>query len=582
MNGIQKLLGYVVAFAIAVFVMPADAASPTKKFSIDMSPSLVAAGDTTLFATIKNETPNGNSSINSLKLSLPSGYQLRGVPTIAPYPGQVTPSSTAGLATATQVTVSNMSPLKPLQSFVITLPVTVTASTCQSSSWTAQAWTGSSFSGDEFKQVYTPPDTQFVVNSATIVGSNQSLTFVTSPTNATLGQAIPVAVKVNACGTGVSGTPVMITVSNCTTASGCLTGNTTINSDANGVANFSIKVNQPGTYQLTASASGYPPISASFTVYEGTLNCGDNLDSSFANPNNVAPDQPGYSTGFRGAYNKDGTQCVLVPYTFTNTILTDDTVHLSWDASVQASPAFMYSLNWRPHLVESASPDSGWTLAPRPQVAWLTDGSGNPIYVPGLACLSGKLPSPYGTLQTAISDSATTITVTGIHANKADPALTTQYSVPMVGAPSLPTDQNGSILPFPIVIGATPGSPTSAATERMTALSVVPGSQTPSTTASYTGTYTITFNVRRGTVTEGGATPVGHAAGSQVMSTPLPIIPNDSVSFPANKPYVIGKQANMCIAEHGFDAFTLDANANTQVMYFTTVIDIGDGWVLGR
>jgi hypothetical protein len=45
---------------------------------------------------------------------------------------------------------------------------------------------------------------------------------------------------------------------------------------------------------------------------------------------------------------------------------------------------------------------------------------------------------------------------------------------------------------------------------------------------------------------------------------------------------VIGKQANMCIAEHGFQSFTLDANGNTQVMYFSTVIDIGDGWVLGR
>jgi hypothetical protein len=577
MNGIRTLLCIVMALAV-VGTGLAHAGSPTKKFSVDMSPSIVASGDTTLYATIKNETPNGNSSINSLKLSLPTGYQLRAVPSIAPYLGQVAPATAADVASATQVTVSNMSPLKPLQSFVITLPVTVTATTCQSSAWTAQAWTGSSFSGDEFKQVYTPPDTQFVVNSTTSVGSNLSLSFVTSPTNSTLGQTIPVSVKVNACGSGVAGTPVMIAVSNCTTASGCLTGNTTINSGGDGVANFSIKVNQPGTYQLTASASGYPPISASFTVYEGTLNCGDNIESSFANPNNVAPDQPGYSTGFRGAYNKDGTMCVLVPYTFTNTILTDDTVHLSWDANVQASPAFMYSLNWRPRVVESTSLDSGWTLAPRPQVAWLTDGSGNPIYVPGLACLSGKLPAPYGTLQTGIGSGDTQITITGIPANNP----TSPYSVPAPGAPALPTDQNGNLLPFPIVIGAAVGSATSTATERMTVLSAVAGSQTPPTSSSYSGTYTITFNVRRGTVIEGGATPVAHAAGSQAMSTPLPIIPNDTASFPATKPYVIGKQANMCIAEHGFQAFTLDASGNTQVMYFSTVIDIGDGWVLGR
>jgi hypothetical protein len=579
MNGIRNLLFVVIALAV-VGTGPAHAASPTKKFSIDMSPSIVASGDTTLYATIKNETPNGNSSINSLKLSLPAGYQLRAVPSIAPYLGQVTPATAADAATATQVTVSNMSPLKPLQSFTITLPVTITATNCASSPWTAQAWTGSSFSGDTFIQVYSPPATQFPVNSSTTVSNDQALSFVMPPTNVTIGQVLPVSVKASACSTGVSGAAVTITVSNCTSASGCLTGTTTVGTNGSGVAAFSLGITQPGNYTMTASSPGYPPVNANFTVYEGTLNCGDSLDSSFANPNNVAPDQPGYSTGFRGTYNKDGTMCVLVPYTFTNTILTDDTVHLSWDASVQASPAFMYSLNWRPRMVESADPNKGWSLAMRPQVAWLADGSGNPIYVPGLACVSGKLPAPYGTLQTAIDDTVTQITVTGIPANKADPKLAVQYAVPMVGAPALPTDSNGSILPFPIVVGAAVGSQTSTATERMTVLSVVPGSQTPPTTAGYTGTYTMTFNVRRGTDTEGGATKVAHAAGSQVMSTPLPIIPDDAANFPA--PYQVKKQANMCIAEHGFQSFTLDANGNTQVMYFSTVIDIGDGWVLGR
>jgi hypothetical protein len=578
MNNIRKLLCVPVALAITAFASHAEAAAPTKKFSVDMSPSIVASGDTTLYATIKNETPNGNSSVNSLKLSLPAGYQLRGVPSIAPYIGQVSPATAADAAGATLVAISNLSPLKPLQSFTITLPVTITAQNCVSSPWIAQAWTGSSFSGDSFKQVFSPPDTQFLVNSSTIVGNDQALSFVMGPTNTTIGQAIPVSVKASACGSGISGVPVTIAVSNCTSASGCLTGTTTASTNGSGVAGFSLGITQPGSYVMTASSPGYPPINAAFTVYEGTLNCGDNLESSFANPNNVAPDQPGYSTGFRGRYNKDGTTCVLVPYTFTNTILTDDTVHLSWDASVQASPAFMYSLNWRPRVVESASPDSGWTLVPRPQVAWLTDGSGNPIYVPGLACLSGKLPAPYGTLQAGIGTADTQITITGIPAN--DP--NSPYSVPAPGAPALPTDQNGNFLPFPVVIGAATGSATSTATERMTVLSAVAGSQTPPTSSSYNGTYTITFNVRRGTVTEGGATPVAHAAGSQAMSTPLPIIPNDPASFPATKPYVIGKQANMCIAEHGFQSFTLDANGNTQVMYFSTVIDIGDGWVLGR
>jgi len=243
----------------------------------------------------------------------------------------------------------------------------------------------------------------------TTIGTDQSLAFTVPPTNTTLGATIPVSIKVSACGAGVAGTPVTITVSNCTTASGCLTGTTTSSTNASGVASFSPKINQAGTYEMTASASGYPDVKASFTVYDGTLDCGDNVDSSFSNPMNLAPSLPGYSTGVRGAYNKDGTQCVLVPYTFTNTILADDTVHLSWDTSVQASPAFMYSLNWRPRSVETTNPIAGWSIAPRPEVSWLADGNGDPVFVPGLACLSGKLPAPYGTLQTAIDDQVTMI-----------------------------------------------------------------------------------------------------------------------------------------------------------------------------
>jgi hypothetical protein len=87
----------------------------------------------------------------------------------------------------------------------------------------------------------------------------------------------------------------------------------------------------------------------------------------------------------------------------------------------------------------------------------------------------------------------------------------------------------------------------------------------------------MTFTVTRGTDAEGGVTKVGHAAQSQVMSTPLPMVPDDATTFPA--PYVVKKQANMCVAEHGFGSFSADANGKAQAMYFSTIIDIGDGWV---
>jgi hypothetical protein len=562
MNGIRKLLLYMTAIAFVAFAAPGYGAAPTKKFSVDMSPSAVAPGSTTLHATIKNETPNGNSSINSLILTIPSGYTLNGTPT-ANWAGQI---STSGQ----QVSMSNLSPLKPLQSFVLTLPLTVDpSSTCASSTWIAQAWTGSSFSGDTFRQVFSPPDTQFTVHSTTQVTSDLASTFsMQPPAFVTLGQTIPIAVKLTACGTGVPGTTVNVTVAGCTGA--CLTGTTSGTTDANGVVSFNLAINTIGTYQISATAGIFPQATSNqFSVYDGILDCGEGIKGSFANPDNVAPDQPGYSAGSRGV-NKDGSACVLVPYTFTNNILTApfDQVHLSWDATVQPNAAFLYTLNWRLRPVETTDPLTGWTVAPRPQVAWLTDGTtGDPVFIPGLACVSPRLPAPYGTLTAQMAADAAQVTITGIKANPAS-----QYAVPQPGAPAIPS------LPFPIVIANDVGGNVSTATERMTAVSIA--SQSPPTTAGYTGTYTITFNVTRGGVSEGMSTPALHDAGYTAMSTPLPIIPDDATTFPS--PYVVNTQAHMCIAEHGFNGFTVGSDGITRLSYFTTVFDIGDGWVLGR
>lgn len=566
MNGIRKLLFFMTTLALVALSPAGHAAAPTKKFSIDMSPVFVAAGTTTLTATIKNETPNGNSSINSLTLTIPNGYTLNGTPTTT-WSAQVTVSTVSGQQ---QVSLSNMTPLKPLQSLVLTLPVVVApSSTCASSTWTAQAWTGSSFSGDTFMQVFSPPDTQFPVHSTTQVASDLASTFsMQPPSTTTVGQAFSVQVTLSACGTGVSGTTVNVSIPGCTGA--CLTGTTSGTTDANGVVSFSLTVNTVGTYQINANASTFPQATSNpFTVYDGVLNCGESFAGNFANPMNVAPDQPGYSSGSRGGYNKDGSTCVLVPYTFTNNILTApfDQVHLSWDTTLQPNAAFLYTLNWRLRPVETANPLAGWTIAPRPQVAWLTDGNGNPVFIPSLACVSPMLPAPYGTLATGIDANVLQVTITGIKANPASP-----YAVPQPGAPAIPS------LPFPIVVANQTGAGPSTVTERMTAQSIA--SQSPATSPGYAGTYTIKFNVTRGGISEGMSTPQPHGAGYVAMSTPLPIIPNDTTTFPS--PYMVSTQAHMCIAEHGFNSFTIGADGFTRLLYFTTVIDIGDGWVLGR
>ena len=393
----------------------------------------------------------------------------------------------------------------------------------------------------------------------TSIPANRTAVFSTPPSNEVAGTPIPVAVQLTSCGGPAVGTSVTVTV-----AAGISSPVATLvqNSDANGVASFAVPTGTTagavpaGIYTVRASATGYSSISAPVTVFGGDLFCGDPLDPSFTDPANIAPDQPGYSTGNRGAFNKDGSTCIKVPYTFTNTILTNDTVHLSWDTGIQANPAFLYSMNWRARPVETANPLAGWTTTPRPLVAWVADGTGNPIFVPGLACVSNELPAPYGSLGASIDASATQVVITGVAANPASP-----YLVPVPGAPAVPD------VPFPIVLANSSGG-----TERMTATSLA-GS-------AGTGPFTLTYNVTRGTVTEGFSAPAAHTTGAPVMSTPLPIIPNDTTSFPA--PYTVQRQAQMCIAGHGFDAFRIGADGVTQIMYSTTVIDIGDGWVTIR
>ncbi|HEV2220885.1 MAG TPA: hypothetical protein VGV08_10045, partial [Casimicrobiaceae bacterium] len=444
-----------------------------------------------------------------------------------------------------------------------------------------------------------------------------ALQFLTLPANAIAGANITSQVNTP------TGTPVQVEalvngavaswfVDTVTLApsSGTLAGATATASA--GIASFgsppgatALALADPGTYTLTASAAGFTSVtSGPFKIFAGVLACGDPFASSFVNPFDISPDQPGYAAGMRNGYNKDGvsSQCVPVLYTFTNSILTSpyDQVQLSWDTVSQPNAAFEYTMNWRLRPVVTSNPGGtqpspiGWPVTPRPGVAWLnTDGSttsvaGTPAFVPGLACLGDKLPSPYGSLASDVQILDTRIKVSGIAANPAviipgsnPPA---PYLVPAPGAPAVPAT------PFPIVIANTVSGTQSTATERMTAASIVsvspdPATVNPPTTQSYyTGTYTITYNVRRGSATEGFSAPAFHAAATTsgstlVVSTPLPIVPNDPTTFPA--PYTVQTQAHMCIADHGFRAFGLDSNGNPLVMYTTTVIDIGDGYVKG-
>jgi len=88
-----------------------------------------------------------------------------------------------------------------------------------------------------------------------------------------------------------------------------------------------------------------------------------------------------------------------------------------------------------------------------------------------------------------------------------------------------------------------------------------------------------TYSVARG---QGGTTAVGYSAGVPVMSTPLPIIPNIAPfnAYPPSSPYAPGKHALMCVVEYGLQSGGIDPLTGDALVFdFTTVIDIGDGWV---
>ena len=580
----------------------------TKQFDI----SVTSSGSTTTLTYLNGSTGGSpaNSSINSFWFTSP--YKVSNVtlqPSRATQNTTISPASCAtalGCGPGVQISITYLTGFGPGTSTSVTMtgspPSTVDSCTA-TFPWSAQAFSGNALGGVNF---LAPGGVNATATTSQTVSC--VLQFLTQPANAAVGANItsvagndnsgpplpavpPVQVRAMVGGsvaTGFTGNVTLSIASNpVPPASAALTGGGPVNATA-GVAAFgtpatALSLNKLGNYKLTATAaagSGFlPATSDQFKIFAGVLNCGDPFGSNFINPGNIAPDQPGYAAGGRSGFNKDGVdaECVPVLYTFVNSILMPptDTVQLSWDTVSQPNAAFLYTMNWKPRTVGTTNPGAGWPLMPRPFVAWLnTDGSnasiqGTPSFIPALACLSSKLPAPYGTLQSDLAANGTTITVTGIAANPQS-----IYLVPAPGSPAVPAT------PFPIVIANTDNVTQFTTTERLTAASIVAGSVSPDPTVvgpTYAGTYTITYNVTRGTVTEGGSTPAFHKAGTRVVSTPLPIIPDDATTFPA--PYVVKRQAQMCVADHKFRGFTLDATGTAQVLWTTTVFDIGDGWV---
>jgi hypothetical protein len=211
------------------------------------------------------------------------------------------------------------------------------------------------------------------------------------------------------------------------------------------------------------------------SVTKGSVSCGELTCGS---PFTVPGTSPTV-TGQRGFYDKDGATCVQFGYFVTNTVsVVGGNLYFRWPTGNEpdADPAAAFT-----YTIAAATNN--------PQVAWLTDHLGNPIFIPAPSCIGG-LPAPYTTL---VAD-----------------ASATDKKIYVANAAGLPSPN------FDIVID----------TERMTVTQVQ--------TSNNQTTLTVTRHV-------GGTSASSHTTGAPVMSTPLPILQSSS------GPYQQGNQAQACL-----------------------------------
>ena len=209
--------------------------------------------------------------------------------------------------------------------------------------------------------------------------------------------------------------------------------------------------------------------------------------------------------------------------TGNNVGLAQDLLHFRWDQNANSAAAFLYTIFYAdtpPSPMRVGWLDSAGHLAVGPGV---DQNAVVPINAP--TCLGGAnaaLPAPLGKLTANIDGLSTT--------------LKAAFTPPR---PSFP---------FPIVVG----------TERMNVTGPGPN--------------VFSWVVQRGALL---TAPASHLQGAFMMSTPLPAIPAGAPS-----PYVVGGQAQMCVVDGTVEYH--QGEGGPVFRYSKQVIDIGDGWVLGR
>ena len=149
MNSLTKVLGILMALMLSAFALPASAADPQKIYSINVSP----LGTAPVAVTIKNETPNGNSTVNSFIISPPPGV------TVAIASPASSASANVTLGSDGKVYVNSFDGLKAGNKSPKTLTINLNATygsgaACGAGlTWTAVVYTGNSFGAETFDPV---------------------------------------------------------------------------------------------------------------------------------------------------------------------------------------------------------------------------------------------------------------------------------------------------------------------------------------------------------------------------------------------------------------------------------------------
>ncbi len=180
MNGMRKVLCFLMAMILAAFALPASAA--TKSISLSVPAGPLTTAQTTVQVTIGN---TGNSNANSFEVDWTTSPQFTvvsgsvgGGPLVYP-----TPPGLKG-PTYSRLIFTNQLPTKT--SVTVTLNVTVTSACAPSSiDWWAYAWTGAP--GPASTSFPLPPGPYTTTLPLT---SGCTLGFVTQPKDAFMSPSI--------------------------------------------------------------------------------------------------------------------------------------------------------------------------------------------------------------------------------------------------------------------------------------------------------------------------------------------------------------------------------------------------------